>query len=273
MVWAVQLPLNNHHRRQYDLAILVGANDRDPQGYLDAQAGERQDGIFTIVWRGRGNEGLVSAREVILVTAGTNPPDDLPPAGDDDDGLPLEEYAPPARDDDADVPPEGSGPEDEDLFEDSSDKDIFEDPDDDADKVEDPEAVVANEPRPQDADDPQNEGWGRCRPAFGDLPLPWGPPQGRRGRGGGTPLMRRGGGGRAAARAAPVRGSPRAAPKGLRRDPRLTPSRKWNGHGGVGSRLERCIVRRPEGQRLRPLCWLSVLPGPTASRCEILQRL
>ena len=68
------------------------------------------------------------------------------------------------------VPPAGDdGPEDGDLSADSSDEDLFEVSDNDADKVEDPEAAVANEPQPQDAD-AQDEGWGRCRPAFGDPP-------------------------------------------------------------------------------------------------------
>jgi hypothetical protein len=40
-----------------------------------------------------------------------------------------------------------------------------------ADEVEDPEAVVANEPQPQDADGPRDIGWGRDRPAFRDLPI------------------------------------------------------------------------------------------------------
>ena len=82
------------------------------------------------------------------MTAGTNPPDDLPPAGDDNAVVPLEEHAPTAGDNDADVPPEGAGPEDGDLFEDSSNEDIFGDPDDNGDEVEDPEADVANKPQP-----------------------------------------------------------------------------------------------------------------------------
>ena len=55
--------------------------------------------------------------------------------------------APPAGDD---------GPDNGDLSGDSSDEDLFEVSDNDADEVKDPAAAVANEPQPQD------ERWGRC---------------------------------------------------------------------------------------------------------------
>ena len=59
--WAVQIPLNNHHRRRYGTSILLRANPIDPQGYLATHAGELRDGVVTVLWMDRGNEKLVRA--------------------------------------------------------------------------------------------------------------------------------------------------------------------------------------------------------------------
>ena len=155
-VWAVQQSLNNRHWRQYATAILLEAN----KGYLDAQTREERDGVVTIRWTGRGNEEIVRASEVVSMTLRTEPPADIPPAGDND--------IPPAP---AGLPPEEPGSENEDLFKDS-------------DEVEDPEDDVAHEPQPQDGADPQedaepqdNKEWGRDRPPTEDIPLGWGRPR------------------------------------------------------------------------------------------------
>ena len=88
----------------------MGSNRSDLAGYLNTQAGPGRDGVVTICWDNSLREDIVQASEVILLTIDTDPPDDIPPAGDDNA-----------------VP----GFEDEELFEDS------EEVEDNADNVSD----------------------------------------------------------------------------------------------------------------------------------------
>ena len=87
-VWAVQRAVNGRHRRVYNPDILMGSNSSDPAGYLDAQARPGRDGVFTICWDESLREDIVQASEVILLTADTDPPYDIPPAGDNNNVAP-----------------------------------------------------------------------------------------------------------------------------------------------------------------------------------------
>ena len=125
--------VNGRHRRVYNTAILMGSNGGDPADFLRVQAGPGGEGVVTVFWNNSSHPDIVRASEVILLTADTHPPDNIPPAGDDN------------------VAPWSEA---ENLFDDSED-------------IKDPADEVANEPQEaterQEAVKPQEVEW--CDPS------------------------------------------------------------------------------------------------------------
>ena len=77
-VWAVQPPVDDHHKRVYYGAILTGGQAMDPSKFL-LQKAKEGDGRVEIRWTERAQTEYVLASEVVLLTNKTDPPNDIPP--------------------------------------------------------------------------------------------------------------------------------------------------------------------------------------------------
>ena len=152
----MQPAVNNHNQRAYSPAILIGDNSTDPRAFLIEQAGPGGEGVVTIHWDNSSRPNSVLASEVILLTAETHPPDNIPPGGG----------------------PRAGQSDVEDVVADSGNvgakepcskaKNLFGDSEAKVEVLDNAPVAPMPEDEPQEAAD--DEGWGRPRPPF-DNPI------------------------------------------------------------------------------------------------------